>query len=295
MRRSERDRAPHPPRLGPPGDPDEVLGHVDDRLVAEAGVDPVGGRVGPVGEQAHPVARLEAAPGQLADDVRRDAAAAELPRRVDRTDPRDAVRRQAGAGQVARSCRPAASHSHSTPSRIRTEHARRGCCAPRTCGSGSRPACSSASAWKASNQASTSSASSSVAGRSRPSGAGGTSTEVASQQPGAPCPRPISPGQLGGLAGRAPRRRAARRWHHRGARRARAAARAERAGRVVGHRHREGRVGRERRRPHRRARPPSPDVVRARPATSARTVRRPRPTSRCRRPARGRSARSRWR
>ena len=73
------------------------------------------------------------------------------------------------------------SHSHSTPSRMRTSTLSSVLCSPDV-GSGSRPACSSASAWNASNHASTSPASSSVACRSRPSGAGGTSTDVASHR-----------------------------------------------------------------------------------------------------------------
>ena len=162
------------------------------------------------------------------------------------------------------------SQSHSTPSRIRTRTPSRVLCSPDV-GSGSRPACSSASSWKAVNHASTSSASSSVAGRSTPAGAGGTSTDVASQSRVRLVRDHLAAGQLGGRPG-----------EHLGAgQRAVGAAEElpalvqrarERAGGVVGHRHREGRVGLERRGPHRRTHHGARPVAHDEPPPGERSV-----------------------
>ena len=170
------------------------------------------------------------------------------------------------------------SHSHSMPSRIRTRTLSRVLCSPE-CGSGSRPACSSASAWKASNHASTSSASSSVARRSRPSGAGGTSTEVASHSRVAlsVTSSPPASSAVVRASTSAPGQRPVGAAEE-------LAARVERGGEgpggVVVHRQGEGRVGLEGGGAHGGAHHGA-GRRRGRRPTSARTARRPRPRSPC--------------
>ena len=157
------------------------------------------------------------------------------------------------------------SHSHSTPSRMRTSTLSSVLCSP-DAGSGSRPACSSASAWNASNHASTS--------RRRPpspvaAGPRGRAAPRRTWPPtgGSPCrrrplPRPARPstGPARRRRGRAPlapprppRARGGQRRAHGGG---------------VRQRHQERRVGLERRGPHRRARRPRRTRPGPRPTTA---------------------------
>ena len=97
-----------------PSLPTRRFDHVDDRSVADRLVDPVGRRVGLVGEQAGAGRRSSrSSSGQLRDGRAGVAPPAVLPGRVDRADPR---RRRTTAGVARRSGAPA------RPSTSQSEH-----------------------------------------------------------------------------------------------------------------------------------------------------------------------------